>query len=558
MIKLYNATNGREWANNDNWLSDRPLYEWFGLKVNIDGRVTEINLSGKGLDGTLPPELGELDQLQRLFIENSHLSGVIPREFGRLTQLEYLFLRGNDLTGPIPHELGLLPHLRSLDLAYNSLSGGIPPSFMRSESLESIDLGYNALTGSIPGEFALRSQIGYLRLSGNQLNSEIPRQIERARNLVELALSDNQLIGEIPPGIAKLQMLVRFSVSNNQMTGQIPNWFARLQRLKRLNIDSNRFTGTVPEGLADLELHQLSIAGNHFSGCIPSNLQDVPFNNLDFSNIPVCGEPERAQLVVPQYAKLAIGDAANSAETLAAQLGAQWLNDFTEGIGWPAPETAITVYVDRKQGLLMSYADYVNECDLQCALLAIDRRYQHPPELRGAAFVQLYGSHGNELELLADRTARETFNAMQVELADRLNTQGLQRDPRWWTYGLSTFVGSLAIADGTGQSRDERRREIAEVAVRSYFNPLWDLEQDGSWGYSHHQGAMAIDLLASQVGLRKLTEFYTERTDGEDWRQTFQRVFNISVPDFYELFNQHHRNGYPLRPLPTEGTTQWP
>ena len=69
---------------------------------------------------------------------------------------------------------------------------------------------------------------------------------------------------------------------------------------------------------------------------------------------------------------------------------------------------------------------------------------------------------------------------------------------------------------------------------------------------------MAIDLLASQVGLRKLTEFYTERTDGEDWRQTFQRVFNISVPDFYELFNQHHRNGYPLRPLPTEGNTQWP
>ncbi len=69
---------------------------------------------------------------------------------------------------------------------------------------------------------------------------------------------------------------------------------------------------------------------------------------------------------------------------------------------------------------------------------------------------------------------------------------------------------------------------------------------------------MAIDLLASQVGLRKLTEFYTERADGEDWQQTFQRVFGISVPDFYERFNQFHRNGYPLRPLPTEGSTQWP
>lgn len=136
MIALYDSTNGRNWRDDDNWLSDRPLYEWFGLRVNTDGRVIEIDLSDNGLVGSLPTELGDLDQLQQLYINsNSNLSGVIPREFGRLNQLQELILNGNDLTGPIPHEVGLLPNLSHLDLSNNRLSGEIPPSLIRSKTL---------------------------------------------------------------------------------------------------------------------------------------------------------------------------------------------------------------------------------------------------------------------------------------------------------------------------------------------------------------------------------------------------------------------------------------
>ena len=534
LIALYNSTNGPNWRNNDNWLTDRPLYEWFGLRVNIDGRVTGIHLGGNLLKGSLPPELGELDQLQELGIADSNLTGVIPRELGRLTQLQELVLEENDLTGPIPHEIGLLPELRYLDLSDNNLSGEIPPSLMESESLEDIDLGNNTLTGSIPSEISTQSQIGYLRLSGNQLT------------------------GEIPPGIAQLQDLVGFSASNNQLTGHLPDWFARFQRLQQLDIDSNQLTGTIPEDLVDLELYQLSIAGNDFSGCVPGSLRDVRFNNIPFANIPVCDEPERAELIVPRYVKLAIADAANSAETLAAQLATQWLNDFIESIGWPTPENTITVFVDRQDGLVRSYSDYVDGCDQRCALYAIERRQPDPRYISGAVFVRTHGSEGNALELLAERTAREIFTALQLEVADRLDAQGLRRYPRWWTYGLSTFIGAIAVADGTGQSRDDIRQEIVDWVADAQFHPLWEHEERGNWSNYQPRRALATDLLASQVGLRKLTEFYTERTDGEDWRQTFQRVFNISVPDFYERFNQHHRDGYPLRPLPLEGSTQWP
>ena len=534
LIALYNATNGPEWINNENWLSDRPLYDWFGVKVNANGRVTAIYLGDNLLRGSLPPELGDLDQLETLGLGNASLSGSIPREFGRLTELRELILEHNDLTGPIPHEIGHLPYLRYLNLAYNNLSGELPPSILASETLEDIDLGDNALTGNVPKDISQQSQIRFLHLGRNQLSSAVPSEIERARHLIHLSLSDNQL------------------------TGNIPDAFANMGALSELHLDNNRLTGTIPEGLGDLDLHRLSIAGNEFSGCVPTNLRDIRFNDVDFANIPVCGTPARSDPVVPSYIRLEITDTVNPAQTFAIRLGIQWLHDFTELMGWPAPENTITVFVDWWDGLVKNYSDYVEGCGLQCARFNLERRSPDPRYIRGAAFVQIRGSRGSALQELAQEVAQETFGAMQLEAADRLSAQGLQRDPRWWTYGLSTFVGEIAVADGTGQSREVARREIIDWIAGSQFDPLWEHEERGHWGAPQSRSAMAIDLLASQVGLRKLTEFYTERTYEEDWRQTFQRVFGISVPDFYELYNQHHRDGYPLRPLPTEGSTDWP
>ena len=542
---------------NDNWLSDRPLYQWFGIKVNTDRRVTAIHLRGNQLKGTLPPEMGELDQLQLLDVGNASLSGVIPREFGRLTQLQELVLDHNDLTGPIPHEIGLLPSLRYINLAYNRLSGEVPPSLMESESLEDIDLGDNALTGSIPSVTAQQSQIRHLRLSGNQLTGEIPDTIERARHLVDLVLSDNQLSGEIPTSIAQLQHLARFSASNNLLTGQIPDMFTRLLALGSLDLDDNRLTGTIPDGLGNLqELTQLSIAGNDFSGCIPSNLRDVDASNINFANIPVCGDPERSEPVVPPYINLDIADTATPAQTLAIELATQWLNDFTSELGWTTPKNTITVHADNLDGLVKSYADHIDGCSLECARYTFD--HQGLTAEKDAVFIPLSSTQGNALEELAVWTARETFNAILLQLDNGPTTQGNQRAPDWWTYGLITFVGELAIADGINQPRNDRRGEIHWATASSFFLPLHELEEGGPWGQWHPLEATAIGLLASQVGLRKLTEFYTQTTDGEDWRQTFQRVFNISVPDFYERFNQYHRDGFPLEDLPTEGSTDWP
>ena len=40
LVALYEETDGDNWENNSNWLSDAPLGEWFGVTTDDDGRVT--------------------------------------------------------------------------------------------------------------------------------------------------------------------------------------------------------------------------------------------------------------------------------------------------------------------------------------------------------------------------------------------------------------------------------------------------------------------------------------------------------------------------------------
>ena len=39
LVALYNATDGENWWDKINWLSDKPLGEWYGVITNAQGRV---------------------------------------------------------------------------------------------------------------------------------------------------------------------------------------------------------------------------------------------------------------------------------------------------------------------------------------------------------------------------------------------------------------------------------------------------------------------------------------------------------------------------------------
>ena len=160
---FYRATGGGTDWTGDNWGSDEPIGTWQGVTTNADGRVTHLSLYAMELNGSIPAELGQLTNLQQLFLfrNGNGLSGSIPAELGQLTNLEKLGLSGNELSGSIPSELGQLTNLQWLILANNELSGSIPAELGNLTNLEDLRLFGNELSGSIPSSFGNLTNLRY-------------------------------------------------------------------------------------------------------------------------------------------------------------------------------------------------------------------------------------------------------------------------------------------------------------------------------------------------------------------------------------------------------------
>ncbi|CAL5423247.1 unnamed protein product [Camellia sinensis] len=81
--------------------------------------------NNKGLTGTLPSLIGNLNQLTTLILIGCSFFGPIPDSIGSLQQLVFLALNANNFSGPIPPSIGNLSNLSWLDLTENQLNGTI-------------------------------------------------------------------------------------------------------------------------------------------------------------------------------------------------------------------------------------------------------------------------------------------------------------------------------------------------------------------------------------------------------------------------------------------------
>ncbi len=306
LVALYNATDGQNWVNNENWLTEAPLEDWYGVATDESGRVTSLALYRNALSGVIPPELGNLANLQQLRLVENELTGLIPPKLGDLAELRGLNLSYNLLTGPIPPELGNLTELMRLDLTDNPLSGSIPPElgnllklshlaigfsrlFQHSEitgpippelgkltNLRYLFLRLNQLTGLIPSELGDLAGLRGLNLGYNQLTGLIPSELGDLAGLRGLNLGYNQLTGPIPPELGDLTGLEWLMLQENELTGPIPPELGDLAKLQRLRLDWNFLTGPIPPGLANLgDLTAIHLQHNQLDGPIPPRLADL-------------------------------------------------------------------------------------------------------------------------------------------------------------------------------------------------------------------------------------------------------------------------------------------
>ena len=344
LTAFYEATDGNNWQNNTNWLTDAPLDEWRGVTTNSSGRVTRLELSSNSLRGNIPSELGNLSGLVAIRLDANFLTGEIPSELGLLTRLGQLELDGNQLSGEIPQEFRNLSNLRWLNLAYNQLTGPISPALGDLSELRHLHLGDNQLSGAIPLELSNLSNLISLHLFGNQLAGEIPSELGRLADLKELSLNANRLSGPLPSSLSELKLLRWLTYENNEglcspVDAAFQEWLESLEyvqhdvcahapegtdrealasifnvtgahawdrwegwntdtplgqwygvdtdnrgNVQQLALEANGLTGPIPFEIGSLtDLRRLSLQNNHLSGAIPGQLGNLA--NLEYLNL---------------------------------------------------------------------------------------------------------------------------------------------------------------------------------------------------------------------------------------------------------------------------------
>lgn len=287
LVALYNATDGPNWTYKWTLPTSDPC-GLYGITCE-NGHVTGLWLDDNNLNGTIPPELGNLSGLLDFLLSNNQLRGTIPPELGNLSNLRALYLNNNQLSGTIPPELGNLSNLQDLLLSSNHLSGFIPPELGNLGRLHVLYLRDNRLSGTIPPELG-NLGVEYLSLENNLLSGAIPPELGNlgARSI---SLKDNQLSGSIPPELGNLAWTESLYLDDNRLSGTIPPELGNMVRLRRLHLENNQLSGAIPPELGDLgELHSLDLHNNQLSGAVPAEFgRLVELQYLDLHNNQLSG-----------------------------------------------------------------------------------------------------------------------------------------------------------------------------------------------------------------------------------------------------------------------------
>ena len=265
------------------WSADTPIGQWEGVSLRgTPQRVTWLVLSFKGLDGTIPSELGRLEMLVHLNLRSNDLTGSIPALLGNLSNLTYLNLHSNDLSGGFP-DLSRISGLEELYLANNAdynedgskvqdsgLTGGIPTWLNDMTDMRELWLWGNSLSGSIP-DLSGMSSLERLKLANNRLMGGVPEASRLPPNMTWLIIDRNPLGGGVPD-LSSLSSLRLLWLHSNRLTGAIPMGDMFPTSLDDLNLRDNLLTGTIPD-LSNLDnLTRLRLHNNSLSGEVPATL----------------------------------------------------------------------------------------------------------------------------------------------------------------------------------------------------------------------------------------------------------------------------------------------
>ena len=310
---FYRAMGGGDWDDNTNWLSDKPLGDWYGVRVNASGRVSYLALRDNNLTGEIPAEIGLLDSLFSFTLRDTTVIGPIPAAIGRLRRLRDLSLGDTHVDGPLPPEMGNMAGLDYVSVSGTRLSGPLPETLANldvgrfyfgstglclprslAEWYESLDDPSNDPLPCIPAT-ADRDVLDslYTKTGGEHWNRKDNWLTDKSLNtwrgiatdeegyVTEIFLPWNNLTDSIPPDLGDLGRLEVLSLYGNNLTGRIPPELGKLSTVRHLALSSNKLEGSIPPEIGGMvSVDTMFLSWNNLSGPIPPEFGNL--ENLEF------------------------------------------------------------------------------------------------------------------------------------------------------------------------------------------------------------------------------------------------------------------------------------
>ena len=233
--------------------------------------IKSLGFADKNINGKIPKALGELTELQYLFMSGNKLSGVIPAELFTLSKLQNIDLSDNNYTGGIPEAFGDMPSLTSLTLKNNGFTGNIPAKILANDNITVLNLLNNKLSGGVPADISGMTSLQYLNISKNALGGELP-DLTGLTSLKALSLWGCGLTGEIDSSIYSLTSLQILDLAENSFTGELSSSLSGLTNLQFLSLASNKLTGTLTD-VFPASIKELHLENNRLRGHVPATLK---------------------------------------------------------------------------------------------------------------------------------------------------------------------------------------------------------------------------------------------------------------------------------------------
>ncbi|GAV60459.1 Pkinase domain-containing protein/LRRNT_2 domain-containing protein/LRR_4 domain-containing protein/LRR_8 domain-containing protein [Cephalotus follicularis] len=268
--------------------SDPDPCNWNHVVCSEDKRVTRIQIGHQNLQGTLPFNLRNLTELERLELQGNNISGPVPSLNG-LSSLQVIMLSNNQFTS-IPSDFFTgLSSLQSVEIDYNPfVSWEIPESIKNATGLQNFSANSANITGKIPDFLGPAAFPGLttLHLAFNGLQGGLPASFTGSQ-LQSLWVNGQRSTGKLSGGIDVIQnmtLLREVWFHANAFSGPLPD-FLVLKDLETLSLRDNFFTGPVPASLLNLgSLKVANLTNNLLQGQMPEFNMSVSVDMVNDSN----------------------------------------------------------------------------------------------------------------------------------------------------------------------------------------------------------------------------------------------------------------------------------